>query len=767
MRKILALVLLLSLLQIPGVYAADIPVQQGVVTDEAGLLTAQEAEAITRIAATDRYTLHVLTVDSLGGTDPASYSDEVYDSWKLKTRDILLLIAYEDQQTEINFDNPGLQNSLNIWSQNLGGSSGSAAITKLLETYFNPYARDGDFAGGISAVIKELQAVGSGSGSAAGGTTGSGSGGTAGGVTGGSGGAAGAGSGSGGLSLLPLAAIIVGAALVAFLLYVVITGMRRRSGLAKQQELLSDLLVRANRALESLQPFQGIVQGKTGEMVEGISKRLTSQLVEISALQTTGQGALPPFYRLAALKAATEQLQQTEGNFRTSLEAEEKNIAVISDADRNVKQRITELKKDAPELDGQLQQAAQETGYPLEEIAEDLQELAAETAKADQLELFDPIAAQDITEEAQERQEQIERDLQDVDAFDDKLKAFPGVLAATRSRIAGLIEQNSLHNMKVKPYDSLEQASAAAGSLEAPLRSGDMDEVRRIGAALDALLAEAVAMTERQAMIRQSNRTDLETVRSKWGSLTQRRNELQNKLTEAEKQFARQHLDSLEKTLEEKGAALRQGAGEVPQIETWTSDARGEYENARSGLDRLLALQDETEGKFSNIDSSLNSLYERLDSLRRLFTEGQSRVDAAQSLLHSRGIAAQSRFQLSLLPEYAELEQRLSARPYNLDELEATGRSYASQISSFVEEANRLVRQKEEAERAARLAMMQEQQRREQARKRMSSGPPSSGGFGGGRSSGGSSWGGGGRSSGGSSWGGGKSGRNSSGGSKW
>jgi uncharacterized membrane protein YgcG len=747
LRKILALVLILSLLRIPGVYAADIPLQQGVVTDEAGLLTAQEAAAITRIATDDRYTVHVLTIDSLDGAASADYAEGVYSTWELKTRDILLLIAYGDQQTEINFNNPGLQNALNAWSQNLGGAAGSAAITKLLETYFNPYARDGDFAGGISAVIKELQTAGSGTGSAAGST--------AGGVTDGSGGTAGssgsgtsaAGSGNsngGGLSFLSLAAIIVGAALLLLLLYVLIAGMRRRSGLAKQQELLSGLLVRANRALESLQPFQGIVQGKTGEMVEGISKRLTSQLVEISALQTAGQGALPPFYRLSALKTAAEQLQQTEGNFRASLEEEEKNIAVISDADRNVKQRITELKQDAPALDGQLRQAAQETGYSLQEIAEDLQELAAETAKADQLELFDPIAAQDITEEAQQRQEQIERDLQDVDAYDDKLKAFPGVLAAARSRIAGLIEQNSLHNMKVKPYDSLEQASAAAGSLEAPLRSGDMDEVRRIGAAVDALLAEAVAMTERQAQIRQSNRTDLETVRSKWGMLTQRRNELQGKLSEAKNQFARQHLDNLEKTLEETGAALRQGAGEVPQIETWASDARGEYENARNGLDRLLTLQDETEGKFSSINGSLDSLYERLDSLRRLFTEGQNRVDAAQSLLHSRGLAVQSRFQLSLLPEYAELEQRLSARPYNLDELEGTGRSYASQISGFVEEANRLVRQKEEAERAARLAMMREQQRREQARKRMSSGPPSSGGFGGGRSSGGSSWGGGG-----------------------
>ncbi|QUL55363.1 TPM domain-containing protein [Paenibacillus tritici] len=754
--------MILSLLWIPGVYAADIPAQQGAITDEARLLTAKEADNLTRMATTDRYTFHVLTIDSLNGNNSSSYAADVYDTWGLKTRDILLLIAYGDQQTEISFINRDLQNALDTWSKKQGGATGSAAISKVLETYFNPYARDGDIAGGIGSVIQELQAIGN---STQNGTTG---GGTAGGVQTGTGGVSGSSDGTrSGFPLLTLAAVVAGAALLLLLLYVLITGMRRRQGLVKQQEQLADLLVRANRALESLQPFQGIVQGKTGELVEGISKRLTSRLVEISALQTAGQGPLPPFYRLSALKAAAEELQRAEGEFRVSLEQEEKNIAVISDADRNVKQQITELKEDAPELEGQLQQAAQETGYTLQEIAEDLQELAEETAKADQLELFDPIAAQEITEEAQERQEQIEQDLQDVDAYHDKLQAFPGVLAATRSRIAGLIDQHSLHNMKVKPYDSLEQASAAASSMEAPLHSGDMDEVRRTGAALDALLAEAVAMTERQAMIRQNNLRDLETVRSKWGTLTQQRNDLQSRLAGAKNRFARQHLDSLEQLLEQTGGALRQGAAEVPQIETWTSDARGEYDKARSGLDGLLALQDETEGSFNSIGGSLDALEERLDSVRRLFNEGQSRVDAAHNLLHSRGIASQSRFQLSLLPEYGELEQRLSSSPYDLDELESTGRSYASQISSFVEEANRLVRQKEEAERAARLAMMREQQRREQARRRNSSG----GGFGGGRSSGGSSWGGGGgggggRSSDGSSWGGGKSGR-SSGGSKW
>ncbi|MEK3712383.1 TPM domain-containing protein [Paenibacillus sp. FSL R7-0333] len=769
MRKnlTLALVLILSLLWIPGVYAANVPAQQGVITDEARLLSAQEAESLARIATTDRYTFHVLTVDSVAGSDMSSYAADVYDTWGLKSRDILLLIAYEDQLTEISFINPGLQDALDAWSIQQGGAAGSAAINKVLEKYFNPYARNGDIPEGIRSVIQQLQAIGSSGPSS---NTGSGAAGGA------NAGTAGAGSGPNGsgsrFPLLPVAGGLVLAALLILLLYVLITGMRRRKGLSAQREQLADLLVRANRALESLQPFQGIVQGKTGERVEGISKRLTSRLVEISALQTAGQAPLPPFYRLSALKAAAEQLQQTEGEFRASLEEEEKNIAVVSEADRNVKQQITELKQAAPELEEQRQQAALETGYTLEEIAQDLQELAEETAKADQLELFDPIAAQEITAQAKKRQQQIEQDVQDVGTFDDKLKAFPGVLAAARSRIAGLIDQNSLHNMKVKPYDSLDQASAAASSMEAPLHSGDMDEVRRIGADMDALLTEAVAMTERQAMIRQNNLRDLETVRSTWATLSQRRNELQSRLAEAKNRFARQHLDALEKLLEEAGGALRQGAAEVPQLETWTSDARGEYDNARSGLDRLLALQDETANSMNSISSSLDALEERVNSLNRLFTEGQSRVDAAYNLLHSRGIASQNRFQLSLLPEYTELEQRLASGPYDLDQLEETGRSYASQIASFVEEANRLVRQKEEAERAARMAMLREQQRREQARRR-NSGPPG-GGFGGGlggggRSSGGSSWGGGGgggRSSGGSSFGGGKSGR-SSGGSKW
>lgn len=626
MKKYISLFLIISLLWMPSIYAAAIPAQQGLVTDEAGLLSTQEAATVAQAAAGDSYTFHVLTVDSLDGAASGDYADEVFTAWKLTTRDILLLISAGDRQVEMIFDNPGLQSALDRWSQSEGGATGTSAIIGMIDSYFIPSAGNGDFAGAIITLMEELRSISgpqnSGSGSAAGSSDSATSSDT-GGTTGGSAGTSGSQSGNSGSqspgsqdsaypggsdnagnsaaagdhSTLPspvIAAIVIGAITVGLILFVLITGLRRRKQLNRQQEQLADLLVRANRALESLQPFQGIVQGKTGEMVEGISKRLSAQLVEISALQNAEQAAQLSFYRLNALKSAIAQLQQTEASYRSSLEEEEKNITVISDADRNVKQHITELKKDAPELEEQLQSAVKETGYELQEIAEDLKELAEETAKADQLELFDPIAAQDITEDAQERQESIERDLRDVDIFDEKVKQFPAELAAARNKIAGLIEQNSLHNMKVKPYDNLEQARAAAASLEAPLRSGDMDEVRKIAASMDALITEAFSMTERQALVRQNNLRDLETIRSNWSSLSQRRNALQSQIAAAGTRFAEHHTSSLQDMLEESGARLRQGAGEVPQIETWTSDARGEYDNARSGLDRLLTLQEET-----------------------------------------------------------------------------------------------------------------------------------------------------------------------------
>lgn len=160
MKKYIALFLMLSLLWVPGAYAARIPAQQGFVTDNAEMFSSAEAASISATATGELMTIHVLTVDSTDGTPADKYADKVYDSWKLSTRDLLLLISAGDQSIELNFLNPGFQSSLNTWSKNQGGSSGSSAIQKLLDTYFIPYAQKGDFAGGTKALINAIHSIG-------------------------------------------------------------------------------------------------------------------------------------------------------------------------------------------------------------------------------------------------------------------------------------------------------------------------------------------------------------------------------------------------------------------------------------------------------------------------------------------------------------------------------------------------------------------------------------------------------------------------------
>ncbi|NUU61470.1 TPM domain-containing protein [Paenibacillus agri] len=802
MKKCILLFLMISLIWVPGVFAADIPAQgANLVQDEAGLLDSRDITAISKVTAGEAFTFHVLTVDSTEGRSAEDYANDIFDSWGLAARDVLLLIAVQNHDVQLVFENPPLQAAINTWAKDQGASSGSAALVKLLDTYFVPSAKHGDFAEGITSLLNAVQELGragsisgttqSGSGAASGsqgsssgaGSHGSGSAGTgsatgshgsssagAGSATG-SHGSSSAGAGSAALqdsgsrsSTAARATVFVGAALLLGALFVLLTGLRRSKQLGEQNEQLSGLLVRTNQALESLKPFQGIVQGKTGALVEAISTRLSTRLVDISA--RSGQDAKPALYRLGELKKTLEKLRQDNGAFSAALEEDEKQIEVINEADRHVKQRITALKKEIPELDEALQALIRETGYNLQAMVQDLQTLAEKAAKADQLELFDPIAAQEFTEDAQKRQTKIGKDLQDVSVYNDKLKAFSGVLSDTRTTISALITQHSLQNMKVRPYDHLEQAQAQAEVIKTPLQSGDMDEVRSIAARMDLLLSEAVAMTERQGQIRGQNRRDLETVRTNWTTLKQRRDELQSRFRDAGGRFAEQHLASAREALEEWGTRLQEGAGEVPQIETWTSDERGEFDQARSGLDRLLSLQDEASAQFSDISEGLDVLNSRLDKINRMLAEGPARVDAAQSLLKRNGLARRARSHNPLIADYEKLTLRLVSPPFHLDELETLARSYEAAISSFVEEANRLVRQKQEQERQAAMALMLEQQRQQQRQQQQTHNSNSFGG--GNHSSGGSSWGSGdsNRSSGGSSWDGGGNDR-SSGGSKW
>lgn len=156
--RILMLLLVIMMSAAPGTARAEgIPAKDGRVQDTAQMLSKNSIASIEKAAKGKLYTFYLLTVDSLNGTAPADYANDVYDQWELGTDDILLLISKQERRIEMNFNNPSLQAAIDAKVGIRGDAAGS--LTSWLDTHFIPKAKEGDFAAASVSVMKATHAL--------------------------------------------------------------------------------------------------------------------------------------------------------------------------------------------------------------------------------------------------------------------------------------------------------------------------------------------------------------------------------------------------------------------------------------------------------------------------------------------------------------------------------------------------------------------------------------------------------------------------------
>lgn len=156
--RIIMLLLVIMMSAAPGTARAEgIPAKDGRVQDTAQMLSKNSIASIEKAAKGKLYTFYLLTVDSLNGTAPADYANDVYDQWELGTDDILLLISKRERRIEMNFNNPSLQAAIDAKVGIRGDAAGS--LTSWLDTHFIPKAKEGDFAAASVSVMKATHAL--------------------------------------------------------------------------------------------------------------------------------------------------------------------------------------------------------------------------------------------------------------------------------------------------------------------------------------------------------------------------------------------------------------------------------------------------------------------------------------------------------------------------------------------------------------------------------------------------------------------------------
>lgn len=128
------------------------PRMQGAVTDTAGLLTDAERSSIEQklntLRARTGAQIAVLTVKTTGTRDIESYAEKVFNKWRLGRISIddgiLLLVAVDDRAMRIEV------------GYGLEGAVSDAAANRILNDYFIPNFKMGNYAGGINDTVDAL-----------------------------------------------------------------------------------------------------------------------------------------------------------------------------------------------------------------------------------------------------------------------------------------------------------------------------------------------------------------------------------------------------------------------------------------------------------------------------------------------------------------------------------------------------------------------------------------------------------------------------------
>ncbi|OGJ56700.1 hypothetical protein A2706_00725 [Candidatus Peribacteria bacterium RIFCSPHIGHO2_01_FULL_51_35] len=134
-------------------FALDIPVNDGFMTDAAGVLSAEDEAGIEKILSDYREAtsneIAVLIIPSLDGADIAERTVEIGRAWGVGTGEndngILLLIAHEERKLFL------------ATGYGLEGAVPDIVAKGIIETDIVPHFRDGNYAAGILAGVQALR----------------------------------------------------------------------------------------------------------------------------------------------------------------------------------------------------------------------------------------------------------------------------------------------------------------------------------------------------------------------------------------------------------------------------------------------------------------------------------------------------------------------------------------------------------------------------------------------------------------------------------
>ncbi|WP_036718775.1 TPM domain-containing protein [Paenibacillus sp. JCM 10914] len=713
--RMIMVVLVLTMISGISAYAAGIPNKEGYVQDKAGLFDQGQIKYLNKIAEGEFLNVYILTLPRLNGANPTDIANQTYAQWKLKNQDTLLLISLEDRSVEFNFNRPDLQKVLDDWSHHKGLGSGSVAITALLDTYFIPFAREGDFSKASASMINQVHRLGS---VAAQATT----------------------SSeheimnpepapeletsskfeptmvnTNGLNQLlirvPWLQIFVASAIIIFIGSVLLGWFKLRR-LTRIQLQFAELTVRCNTAQEKVTNFREIVKGTTAEAVQEIYRVLTEQCAQAVDSKQELKKMNVFIFDYKNLNLNIHRYSSIRERIDHTVMNEESKLMVIEVAGQTSKDMAVKLNEELQMSRKRLDRKSTQTGFPLQKLYEELQQIESQMQRAIELNLFDPLESQRVLRIAEQRRAIIGQNIDEVDVFLQDHLAFQEKLEATHTEIRQIIESNHLNQIKVRPFERLEESRYEMKQSESYLRAGAMDEVRRHAERAHTQRAEALSLTQFQADLRSRNQTDLPDLKDQVQRFYEEHLLLNGILDSCRDRFKSRYWSTGEHELIRTQSMVTGINQNIADAERLTDDLIQDFEAARTRIDEGLSMMSKVRLALAQVRTELDKLDERLQRVRNDLASSEDVIIQHEETVSRSQIVTRSHMQVIDMPQFIwesirTLYDRLSSTPYDLEHLELMAALISKNAEQFSFAVREIVRQKEEAER--RIAQVERQ----------------------------------------------------------
>ncbi|GBF78102.1 hypothetical protein PA598K_06707 [Paenibacillus sp. 598K] len=693
------------------VVAASLPDYLGSLQDRAGLFTAEQKAAIKEDLADRQYLrFDVLTIVSLNGQDADEYATSIYEHWGLSDRRVLLLISLQDRRATINFHHEALQTILDTTladDLDRDGDRSESKLTEILDAYFIPHAREGDFQTAIAETTKFMDALGPQlPGQAAGlGEDVSVSVSEAEAQTDAS-------SQEGPLPepvnwgpfkqlMAKLFRLTFWCALayLAFLsLWLLRRGQRKATEIHMARLASGELMLEMSRALERVVPLIEGSEGRTSQAAGQLERRLTELLLRADG-HRRGEGdhhlhVLQLKKLMALLEKVTGELEQLSAPAeRAIVEAHE-----LADLEHRVPQTIGRLREEQSqgrviyeELAGLLEQ-------PVEALQREFKELEELLVTAEGYARSDALTASEWTGRAERRMAELTANLQELLTLAHSERAYLDMERQARQDVRQVIEEHNLYEREQDIYRILEESNVRVPSLQQALRLADTARARAEWQRIERLLGEARDKAWSLAEMQRSNQEKLVVMEERLqgfdrlsGHLDQEFHRLSNAYKKTLWNRLEQDHLGLKRELASARAAFDQGR---------ERQSRQQFESANALLDdlavsanKLSQAWETCERAVAKLDADKAACLGQFASDNDAFGQLQRRIATSDVIvLPEEGLEADYRLVYDTAQRFRQIEQLW---PLDLRQLQKEGARHTKAIDTVREKFEEIEETKE------------------------------------------------------------------------